>query len=138
MSRTARFLFAPVEESQSSRDFLPFLPTGLISRNQQAVVVRALVDTGATVNVLPFEIGQRLGLNWDELRISLELAGNLAQYEARAVVVAAKIEGFEPVNLTFAWTRSPNAPLILGQMNFFLEFNVCFFRTESAFELSKP
>jgi hypothetical protein len=90
MSRTARFLFAPVEESQSSRDFLPFLPIGLISRNQQAVVV------------------------------------------------AAKIEGFEPVNLTFAWTRSPNAPLILGQMNFFLEFNVCFFRTESAFELSKP
>jgi|GEM_PF-4151693 hypothetical protein len=32
----------------------------------------------------------------------------------------AQIGEFEPVKLVFAWTNSPNAPLILGQTNFFL------------------
>lgn len=32
----------------------------------------------------------------------------------------AQIGEFEPVKLVFAWTNSPNGPLILGQTNFFL------------------
>lgn len=42
---------------------------------------------------------------------------------------------FSPVLLVFAWTESTEAPLILGQMNFFAEFDVCFYRFDLAFEL---
>jgi hypothetical protein len=37
--------------------------------------------------------------------------------------------------LAFAWTQSREAPLILGHMNFFAEFDVCFYRADLAFEL---
>jgi hypothetical protein len=37
--------------------------------------------------------------------------------------------------LAFAWTQASNIPLILGQANFFLEFDVCFSRVRSEFEV---
>jgi hypothetical protein len=41
------------------------------------------------------------------------------------------------VQLAFAWTQAEELPLILGQVNFFMVFEVCFFRTQSRFELKK-
>ena len=66
---------------------------------------------------------------------SVLLAGNLARFEARAVVIAAQVNSFPTVDLAFAWTQAPNVPLILGQANFFFEFDVCFFRARSEFEI---
>jgi hypothetical protein len=63
------------------------------------------------------------------------LAGNLARFEARAVVIDAQVSSFPKVNLAFAWTRGTDVPLILGQANFFFEFEVCFFRARSEFEI---
>jgi len=63
------------------------------------------------------------------------LAGNLARFEARAVIVQAQVASFPPINLAFAWTQAANVPLILGQANFFFEFDVCFFRARSEFEI---
>jgi hypothetical protein len=37
--------------------------------------------------------------------------------------------------LVFAWTRAPSVPVILGQVNFFMEFDVCFYRSRSLFEV---
>lgn len=42
---------------------------------------------------------------------------------------------FPTIDLAFAWTQAPNVPLILGQANFFFEFDVCFFRARSEFEV---
>ncbi|BAT52745.1 hypothetical protein NOS3756_16860 [Nostoc sp. NIES-3756] len=50
---------------------------------------------------------------------------------------SAEIADFAAVNLVFAWVRSPNVLLILGQTNFFLEFDVCFYRSQLEFEV-KP
>ena len=49
--------------------------------------------------------------------------------------LSGAIAQFPPVLLAFAWTESRDIPVILGQMNFFAEFNVCFYRHESAFEV---
>jgi len=49
----------------------------------------------------------------------------------------AEIGDFPPVRLAFAWSRSDNVPLILGQMNFFMEFDICFYRSQLEFEV-KP
>ncbi|AVQ73860.1 hypothetical protein B5D77_23535 [Microcystis sp. MC19] len=47
------------------------------------------------------------------------LAGNLARWEARALVVDVQVSSFPTLDLAFACTQAPNVPLILGQANFF-------------------
>jgi len=62
----------------------------------------------------------------------------LGQFEARALVVMAshpQITPNEAIRLVFAWTQAENAPIIFGQMNFFLEFDVCFYRSQSLFDI---
>ncbi|MEQ8755401.1 MAG: hypothetical protein RID09_18040 [Coleofasciculus sp. G1-WW12-02] len=49
----------------------------------------------------------------------------------------AKIGDFPQAKLLFAWVQRPNTPLILGQTNFFIEFDVCFYRSKLEFEV-KP
>ena len=117
-----------------SADFAPYLPLKL-SRGEKVVDVLSLVDSGASVNVLPYQIGIELGAVWEQQRINFELSGNLANYEAKALLVTAKIADFPAVNLAFAWTTAENLPLILGQTNFFMEFDVCFFRSQNEFEI---
>lgn len=99
--------------------------------------VFGLLDSGSTVNVLPYYVGLELGAIWENQRIPLRLKGNLANFEARALFVNAQIQGFQSVELAFAWTNSEYATLILGQTNFFSEFDVCFYRSNQTFEV-KP
>ncbi len=115
-------------------DALPRLPLTLTYRNS-SVDVSGLLDTGASVNVLPYSVGIQLGAIWEEQTTSVILAGNLAPVEARGLLVSAQIGSFEPVRLVFAWCLSDDVPLLLGRMNFFLEFDVCFYRADLAFEV---
>ena len=56
---------------------MPYLPITLTNRSSN-VDVMALLDTGASVNVLPYEIGVQLGAVWENQTISIPLSGNLA------------------------------------------------------------
>ena len=82
-------------------------------------------------------MGLQLGFAWDQQTISVPLTGNLRESESRAVVITGRIVGFPPVRLALAWTRNERVPLILGQANFFMEFDVCLFRSQWVFEV-KP
>jgi len=93
------------------------------------------MDTGASVNVLPYQFGINLGAVWEQQTIPLRLTGNLAQFPARVLVLQARVSQFQAVRLAFAWTPANEVPLLLGQVNFFLEFDVCFFRSRSVFEI---
>jgi hypothetical protein len=84
---------------------------------------------------LPYQLGLEIGAIWEEQTTPLQLTGNLAQFEARVIVLNAKVSDFEPARLVFAWTKAPNVPLILGQVNFFMEFDVCFYRSQLSFEV---
>jgi hypothetical protein len=129
-----RFSYKIIDINLGMVDRMPYLPLTL-SSNNKSLNVEGLLDTGASVNVLPYELGLQLGLIWENETLSVLLAGNLARFEARAVVVDAQVSSFSTVDLAFAWTQAPNVPLILGQANFFFEFDVCFFRTRSEFEV---
>ena len=94
-----------------------------------------LLDTGASVNVLPYSVGRDLGAIWEEQNFSVQLAGNLATVEAKGLVVSAQIGDFQPVTLVFAWSQTDDVPILLGRINFFLEFDVCFYRSISLFDL---
>ncbi|BDI16815.1 hypothetical protein ANSO36C_26170 [Nostoc cf. commune SO-36] len=134
MVNPQRFSFTEGYDTFGVPDALPKLPLILTYRNS-SVDVSGLLDTGASVSVLPYSIGIQLGAIWEEQTISVTLAGNLAPIEARGLLVSAQIGSFEPVRLVFAWSLSNDVPLLLGRMNFFLEFDVCFYRSQLVFDV---
>jgi len=114
---------------------MPILPLRLRLEEGPEIPVHGLLDTGATVNVLPFSVGLRLGAVWERQKTTISLAGNLAGHESRALLTKARIGEFPSVHLAFAWTRSDQVPLILGQVNFFNEFDVSFQTARRQFEV---
>jgi len=98
-------------------DNLPRLPLTLQYENKTTDVI-GLVDSGATVNVLPYHLGIELGAVWIEQKATLRLAGNFGNSPAHPIFVLAHVGNFPPIRLAFAWTKIENAPLILGQTNF--------------------
>ena len=134
MNKAQSFPYTAVEDIHgdiADRALLQFT----LSYNQRSIEVMGLLDSGSDVNVLPYHLGIELGARWSEQSLPLQLSGNLAKYEARGIVLIGTVNHFTPVELVFAWTKAENAPLILGQMNFFAEFDVCFFRSHLMFEV---
>jgi len=86
--------------------------------------------------VLPFDVGIQLGAVWDEQSVPVRFGGNIVETEARGLVLFGQLEGFSPVRLAFAWSRSNRIPVILGQTNFFLEFDVRLCRSQMFFEIA--
>jgi hypothetical protein len=66
------------------------------------------------------------------------LTGNLAAVEARVLVCEAFVGGISPGHLAFAWSRSDTVPVLLGQVNFLLEFDVCLSRAGQWFDVAEP
>ena len=135
MPNPQRYPFIAADSSLGEASLRPYLPLTLTYQSQTALTA-GLLDTGAAVNVLPFRVGIELGAVWEHQTTTLQLTGNLAQYEARLLLVSAIVDPFPPVRLAFAWTEAEHVPLLLGQVNFFLEFNVCFYRSQLTFEVT--
>jgi hypothetical protein len=134
MSKPKRYLFQPKRDEYGILANVPSLPLTLTHQNRSLEVI-GLLDTGASVNVLPYNIGLELGSIWEEQKFSVNLAGNLASAEAKGLLVWATVGEFQPVQLAFAWSQLNNLPVILGRTNFFAEFDVCFYGSQLAFEV---
>jgi hypothetical protein len=129
------FPYLEVNPGRKPSVLMPLMPLTLMRKGRSAEIV-ALVDTGAATNVLPHRVGLQLGAKWEELSIKLSLTGNLAGIEARALVVSGKVGNFPPTELVFAWALSDSIPVILGQTNFLMEYDACFYRSQSIFEIA--
>ena len=116
MTEAERFPFVQMSERLGAASDLPYLPFTLIYQNR-STLVSGLLDTGSTVNVLPFNVGIQLGAVWEEQTTPITLTGNLAQFEARGLIVLAQVGRFAAVRLAFAWTQANDVPVILGQVN---------------------
>jgi hypothetical protein len=135
MTTPVRFAYAEPEASRSDAGLLAYLPITL-RHETHSLSVTGLLDTGSTVNVLPYPVGLQLGLVWDQQTTPVHLTGNLTRLPTRGVIVSDQVASFPLVELAFAWTQSSEVTVILGQVNFFMEFDVCFFRSQSAFEIN--
>ena len=121
----------------------PQFPVGVplidvqLSNNSKSVFGSALVDSGAALNILPFDIGVELGLVWEKQTFPLDLGGFLKGSQAYAVLLEAQIAELRPTQLAFAWVNKSSAEvrLLLGQVNFFQEFNVHFYGNQQFFEV---
>ena len=136
MTAPVRFAYTSAAPALGPVSLRPILPL-VLSSGSSTLAVDGLLDTGSSLCVLPYTAGLQLGLDWDRQKFPLTLSGSLAAQPARAVVLKATVASFPPVRLAFAWTQTDGIPVILGQTNFFIEFEVCFFRAQSAFEV-KP
>jgi len=74
-----------------------------------------------------------LGAQWDPRKTTLRLGGTFAGTPAMPLLLMAKIGDFPPTRL--AWCGTDEVPLIFGQTNFFMEFDVCFFRSRGEFSV---
>ncbi|MEG4487060.1 MULTISPECIES: hypothetical protein [unclassified Microcoleus] len=134
MRNSKRFSFIERRNQAGETNFFPCVPITLSYRDCISETL-GLLDTGSSLNVLPYHVGLALGAVWEEQTLSIPLAGNLAPVEARGLAVVGQISDFPPVRLAFAWAKSNEPPIILGQLNFFMEFDVCFYRSQLAFEV---
>jgi hypothetical protein len=76
-----RFSYSINDSSQNEFDSLPWVPL-VLRREQYTVEAHGLVDSGATVNVMPYELGLELGATWENRRAIIQLAGNLGNQPA--------------------------------------------------------
>jgi hypothetical protein len=73
-----------------------------LSNSSNSLIVSALVDSGAALNILPFDVGIELGLVWEEQTFSIDLGGVLIGSQAYAVLLEAQISNMQPKQLAFA------------------------------------
>ena len=90
MHNAERYPFLPIDSALGEAGLQPRLPLTLAYQDQ-SVAVTGLLDTGAMVNVLPYPVGVDLGAVWEQQTTILRLTGNLAQFEARALLVSAAV-----------------------------------------------
>jgi hypothetical protein len=131
-----RFPFVQRNAEAGPASLAPMVPLRLrFGRSEETIF--GLIDTGAAVNVLPWSVGERLGADWDSAT-PVTLSGNLAAVESRVLVCEGLVGGFSPRRLAFAWSRSDLVPVLLGQVNFLLLFDVCLSRSGQWFEVAEP
>ena len=111
----------------------PSLPVSLRGPTATCDAV-ALVDSGADVNVLPWSLGLKLGFAWNPNKATIRVAGVAGRSFAMPVVLSMGFAEFSGVTQAFAWCQSDDVPLVLGQTNFFMEFDLCFFRSKLEFQ----
>ena len=131
----ARYPFMMLDTQPGS--LMPRLPLE-ITFGYRSIQVAGIVDTGSAVNVLPYRVGLALGALWDKQEKLGPLSGGQAGVESRALPILAKIPELTEttdVPLVFAWASSDSVPVLLGQTNFLMEFNVCFYRSQNYFEV---
>jgi hypothetical protein len=134
MSPVEQFLYHDRNPSIPGLDLMPDLPI-LLRSPPHTVSGLALVDSGATISVLPHSLGVQLGFDWNSQKLQLRLTGVLAQVEARGIAVEAVVGNLPPVRLVLARAVSDQVPFVLGQFNFFQVFDVSFFRSRGMFEI---
>ena len=135
MTTPLRFSYTDTAASRAEGSLLAYMPITL-RHETHVMTASGLLDTGSTFNVLPYPLGLQLGFVWEQQPTRVHLTGSLARLPARGVIVSGQMASFPPVELAFAWTESKDVPMILGQVNFFMEFDVCFFRSQAAFEIN--
>ncbi len=133
--RSQRFPYTPMPPFSGG---MPVV-TVRLAHEESSCDTLALVDSGAAMNLLPFECGKQLGFVWNEQHLALPMGGLLPDAQAFAVPVTLTLDPFDPIELAFAWTNVPQERLrvLLGQINFFHHFKVTFAAYERYFEIAR-
>ena len=75
MRNAERYPFVSGDTALGEAGFRPYLPFTLLNQ-QFSVQASALLDTGASVNVLPYLVGIELGYDWERQTTILSRSQN--------------------------------------------------------------
>jgi hypothetical protein len=114
---------------------MPIVPIRL-EYGSKSLILEGLIDSGASVNVMPYQVGLELGFDWDKCVVGPAITGSVSSEETRMLVARGYIANLELIELGFMWTKSPTFRLLLGQNNFFKYFKICFSRTNLTIQLA--
>jgi hypothetical protein len=137
MNSVEQFSYIDRNPASGGVDLMPDLPITLRNQNQ-SVSATGLVDSGASISVLTYSFGVRLGFDWKKQKVAIALGGTLAGVAARGIVVEAVVGQLPSVRLALAWAQSDQVPFLLGEFNFFESFDVYFARSRRVFEIRTP
>jgi hypothetical protein len=84
MSAVERFPYRDRDPASGGLDLMPGLPI-VLRRQTHSLSAVALVDSGASISVLPHSLGVQLGFDWNTQKADITLAGTLAHVGARWV-----------------------------------------------------
>ena len=129
-----RFRYSTIHFEHTEYDSLARVPLLLQNEDKQSTVL-GVVDSGSTLNILPYSVEIELGAIWNPTRATLRLSGNLGGLLAYPLALTATIGEYPPARLLFAWVQNNDVPILLGQTNFFQEFEVRFYRWKMEFEV---
>lgn len=102
MNSSREFAYSPDGDAKQPADGLPFVPI-ILSQAGREVSGLGLIDSGATINVLPFEIGLELDLVWEEQNFPLQLVGALREAPAFGVLLVGRVEPFACTHMDMSY-----------------------------------
>ena len=111
MSLVEQFPYCDRNPASGGLDLMPDLPIVLRHQTHSLSAV-GLVDSGASISVLPYSLGVQLGFDWNTQKAHITLAGTLAHVGARGIVVEAAVGQLSPVRLALAWANSDQVPFL--------------------------
>jgi hypothetical protein len=106
--------YSTTHASQRPSDSLPRLEMTLSSQGK-AIGILGLVDSGSTINVLPFQAGLELGFRWDANKAGVRLSGNLALHKAMPVMAMGQVGNFDPIQFR-CWLPGLNQTMFLRSL----------------------
>lgn len=102
--KVRRFSYTRIEAGQTVASELAYLPITL-STATLSIEWQGMLDSGSTVNVLPYPLGLALGFVWEQQTIPVTLIGSLSRVPAYGVIATGQVASFPPVELAFAWKQ---------------------------------
>ena len=131
-----RLVFPYIINANYAHDSIarPFLPITLSYRSIE-MSAQGLIDSGADLNVVPYSVGIELGATWDDHQPYHGLSGLTETLESRRMLLDISVGSWPSKRMGFAWTKTDDLPVILGQVSFFTHFAVCFMRARGVFEV---
>jgi hypothetical protein len=90
MSVVEQFPYCDRNPASPGLDLMPDLPV-VLRHQSNALAGVGLVDSGASISVLPYSLGVQLGFDWNTQKVPIKLAGTLAHVAARGIVLEAAI-----------------------------------------------
>ena len=88
MLNSQQYQFTARTDSLGRSLVMSYLPP-TFTLGTQSVAVNVLLDTGSSVNVLPYDLGLQLGAVWDDQTVAIDPTENLAHSSARGLVISA-------------------------------------------------
>lgn len=130
---TARFPLVPRQRKPAIS--VASIPLTLEHGSERVAAVASL-EPGMASSVLPYSLGLRLGAGWTGHTIPIYVPGRKAAVQVAPLMIRGSIAPFPSVILFFGWAATDKVPVILGQQNFFEQFDICYHKARSQVEIS--